>query len=811
MLDSLRLDLRHAVRSFVRSPAFTLTAILSLAVGVGSVSAIYSLADTLLLRPAPGIGEPDRLVDLGRSQDGQGFDNVSYLNYVDYRDRTTTLAGLAALMFEPRSTSLAGPEGAEAVHTSIVSGNFFDVLRARPALGRFFLPEEDRVPNAHPVVVLSHRFWRERFTADSAIVGRTLVLNGSPFTVVGVAAERFTGPRIAAPDLWAPIMSWPLLGGSLGMLEGRQNVWLNMVGRLAPDVSVGAAQAELSGIAQQLERAYPEANRGQGIRVAASGLFPTDFRRILAAFMSLLFAIAALVLLIASTNVAGMLLARAAARRREIAVRLALGASRRRLIAQLLTESLMLFVLAAGGGFLLAQALLAGMFSLVPPLPIQLAVEPTVDWRVFSFALGVAVLTGLLAGLAPGVQSTRPELVPALKTGGGGGAHRQRLRSALLVAQVAFSMLLLVTAGLFARTLVHARSIDPGFDARHVHLASLDLRLGNYDAVRGRQLAATLVERARQIPGVQSVALSAALPLDGGGLGLGGIEVAGRTPPNERRGWNADWSVITPGYFEVMHIPLLAGRDFTDADREGAADVAIINETLAGMLWPGEVAIGNTFQNDGRTVTVIGIARDAKYRSLGEGPRGFVYVPLAQRWLTRTALLVRTVPGADPTGALRRMVADLDPTLPILNQQSLAEYTAIGLLPQRLALWVAGTLGGVALLLAVLGIYGVTAYAVTQRTREIGIRIALGAQRGRVLRPVLRQGMTLAGAGVLVGLLAALGATRAMRALLYGVPATDVIAFGAAALVLLVAAVAASWLPARRAAGVEPSVALRAE
>ena len=811
MLDSLRLDLRHAARAFGRSPAFTLTAVLSLAIGVGSVSAIYSLADMLLLRPAPGIGAPDRLVDIGRSQDGQGFDNVSYLNYIDYRDRSTTLDGLAALLFEPRSASLAGPGGGEAVHTGIVSGNFFEVLRARPALGRFFLPEEDRVPNAHPVVVLAHRFWRERFAGDSAIVGRTLVLNGRPFTVVGVAAEGFTGPRIGAPDLWAPIMSSPLLGGSVGMLEGRQNVWLNMVGRLAPDVSMSAAQAELSGIAQQLETAYPEINRGQGIRVAPSGLFPTDFRRILGAFMALLFAIAGLVLLIASTNVAGMLLARAAARRREIAVRLALGASRRRLIGQLLTESLMLFVVAAGLGVLFARVLLAGMFSLIPPLPIQLAVEPAVDWRVFLFALGAAVIAGVLAGLAPGLQSTRPALVPALKAGGGGGGHRQRLRSTLLVAQVAFSMLLLVTAGLFARTLVHARGIDAGFDPRNVHLASMDFRLGNYEEARGLQLTSAMLERARQIPGVQSVALSAALPLDGGGLGLGGIEVAGRTPPDPRRGWNADWSVITPEYFDVMRIPLVAGRAFTDADRAGAADVAIINETLAELLWPGEVAIGNTFRNDDRTVTVVGVARDAKYRSLGEAPRGFVYVPLAQRWFSRSSLLVRAAPGAEVTAAVRRMVAELDPGLPILNQQSLTEYTAIGLLPQRLALWVAGTLGGVALLLAVLGIYGVTAYAVTQRTREIGIRIALGAQRTTVLGLVLRQGMLLAGVGVLIGLGAALGATRALRALLYGVPPADVVAFGAASLLLLVAAVAASWFPARRAASVEPSVALRAE
>lgn len=813
MLESWRQDVRYAARALGRSPLFTLTAILSLAIGTGATTAIFTLVNTLLLRPPPGIGAPERLVDVGRSQDGQGFDNMSYPNYVDYRDRTTTLSGLAGIQLEPRSLSLAGPGGGEAVQGTVVSGNFFDVLQVRPAAGRFFLAEEDRVPGAHPVVVLSHRYWRDRFAGDAAVVGRTVVLNGTPFTVVGVAAEGFQGPSILAPDLWVPVMSMPLLGGSAGMLDARQAVWLMAVGRLKPGVPVSAAQAELGGIARQLEQAYPESNEGHGARVLPASVFPGEMRTMVRGFLALLLAVTLLVLLIASTNVAGMLLARAAARRREIAVRLALGASRGRLLRQLLTESLLLFAVAGVAGVLVAYWMVAGLLALVPRLPVPVAFDPALDWRVLAFALLVSLGAGLLAGLAPALQSTRPALVPALKSdaSGGGGSGRLRLRSGLLVAQMALSMLLLVGAGLFLRALVQARAIDPGFDPAGVEIASLDLQLANYTDSTGPQFAATLLERARAMPGVQHAALSTALPLGGGGLGLGGIEVPGRTPPDERRGWNADWNVVSPGYFDVMRLPLARGRDFTDADRTGAPDVAIINQTLAGWLYPGQDAIGQTFRNGDRTVTIVGVARDAKYRTLGEPPRGFVYVPLAQRYMSRTTLLVRTTPGASAVAPVRRLLAELDAALPILNQMSLVEYTAASLFPQRVALWVAGSLGVVALLLAVLGIYGVTAYAVTQRTRELGIRIALGAGRPRVVRLVLRQGVLLAGIGVLVGLAAAAALTRLLRGLLYGIAPTDPLAFGAAALLLVAAAVAASWIPARRASRVDPMVALRSE
>jgi predicted permease len=380
----------------------------------------------------------------------------------------------------------------------------------------------------------------------------------------------------------------------------------------------------------------------------------------------------------------------------------------------------------------------------------------------------------------------------------------------LLVAQIAFSMLLLVTAGLFGSALVHARSMDPGFDPHDVSYATIDLRLANLDSARGNALVSQLLARARALPGVERATTSAMLPVGGGGLGLGGFHVPGRNPPERGRdSWEADWNVVSPGYFQVLRTPLVAGRDFSDADRAGAPDVAIINETLAARVWPEGGAVGRTFRNDGRTVTIVGVARDAKYRTLGEEPRGFVYVPIAQRYFERASIVVRTAPGVHVEAPLRRLVAELAPALPVLDQRTMEEHTSISLLPQRIAAWVAGSLGGVALLLALVGIYGVTAYSVAQRTREIGVRVALGATRGRVLALVLRQGVGLAAVGVSIGAITALGATRLLSNLLYGVHPLDALAFVGAGLLLVAAALAASWVPSRRAAAVEPMVALR--
>ena len=812
MLDLLRQDVRYATHALVRSPLFTLVSVLSIAIGVGATTGIVTLANTLLLRPPPGVGHPDRLATVGRTVDGRGFDNFSYPTFVDYRS-AGSLSGLAAMHVDPRSVSLAGPGGGEPIQMSAVSGNLFEVLEARAALGRFFTMDEDRAPGANPVVVLSHAFWTRRFQADPSIVGQPIVLNGSPFTVVGVAAERFQGPFVLAPDIWVPLTASTLLGVPAAMFTERAPVWLVGIARLSPNVGMDQAQAELASIAARLAQQYPDVHARHGVAVAPASLFPGDMRAMIGGFMALLLAVTALVLLIASTNVAGMLLARASARRREIAVRIALGASRRQLVTQLVIESLIVFAAAGASGLLLAQWMVSGLMALVPRLPVQLMFDPQLDWRVLTFTLVVSLLTGLLAGLVPALQSTHLELVPALKSdaGGAGTKKRLRLRSGLLVAQIAFSMLLLIVAGLFARTLTHARSIDPGFDPRGVHIASIDLGLANYDSATGRRVAETILERARAIPGVQSTAMSAKLPLDGGGMGLGGIQVTGRTPPDERAGWRMDWNVVTPGYFAVMGIPLVRGRDFAASDRDGTAAVAILNETFAAALFPGEDPVGRTVSNDGRPVTIVGVARNAKYRTLGEVPRNFIYVSLGQWYMGRTNLLVKAPGALAVTAPVRRVVADIDPNLPILHQQTMVEQTATSLFPQRVALYVAGGLGFVALLLALLGIYGVTAFSVAQRTREIGVRVALGAQRTHVLALVVRQGLVLAGIGITVGSLAAFGATRLIGNLLYGVPPTDPVAFGTAAAVLAFAALAASWVPARRAARVDPIIALRSE
>jgi predicted permease len=492
-------------------------------------------------------------------------------------------------------------------------------------------------------------------------------------------------------------------------------------------------------------------------------------------------------------------------------VRLAIGASRARLVRQLITESAVLFVVAGALGAFLARGIIAALMTLLPTLPFQIAFNPSIDWRVVVFALATATLAGIAAGLAPALQSTRPNLAPELRSDIGGSGRRQRLRSSLLVMQVAFSMLLLVVAGLFGRALVKARAIDPGFDPRGVHVATVDLGLVNHTAETGRQFVDRLMSGAAALPGVEGVAMSRMVPLDGGGMGLGDLIVDGHPASPENPSWGPDWNIVSPSFFDVLRIPLARGRGFADTDRAGAPDVAIMNETLASRIWPGEEAIGKTFRNEGRTITVVGIVRDAKYRSLGEAPRGFVYVPFAQRYHGVVSLYVKSGRGASMTTPIRRLVADLDPALPIITSMPMTERVAVGLFPQRVALSVATALGAVALLLALIGIYGITAYSVAQRTREIGIRIALGSPRASVLGMVLGQGLRLGGVGVALGVVAAIAATRLLETMLYGVSGSDPVALGSAAAALLAAAAVASWLPARRAARVDPIVALRQE
>jgi predicted permease len=808
--ESLATDVRLAWRGVRRSPLFAVVAIASIALGVGATTAIVTLANTLLLQAPPGVGAADRVVTVGRTLHGHGFDTFSYATFTDYA-AAASLAGLAGIDLEPTPLSLSTPSGGEAVQSGSVTGNFFRILEARPALGRFFTPGDDSEDGA-PVVVLSDHYWRTRFNADTAIVGRVIDLNGQPFTVIGVAAAGFQGPFVIAPDLWLPLRTAARLAHRESLLTSREAVWLVGVGRLAPGRSLGQAQAELSEIAARLRQTYPKEADLDGVRVNPLSLVPGDGHRVVAAFMLVLFAVAALVLVVASMNVAGMQLARAAGRQREIALRMSLGASRVRLVRLLATESLVIGVAAGVVGVIVARWLVQALLVLVPRLPVPIVLHPRLDARVLTFALALTLVTALAVGALPALRGTKIDLVPALKIGAGATAQRHRLRRALLVAQIAVAMLLVVTAWLFGRSLVRARSVDPGFVTHGITIVSLDLSLAGYNEQRGIQQAAALLDRVRHMPGVAQAAFAGVLPLGGSGRGYGDLSAPGHPPPGTQESWDVDWDVITPAYFDVTGIPILSGRAFGDADGAGAPDVAIVNATFARRLYGrADAAIGQMLRSGAHTITIVGVARDARYRSLDEPPLNFIYVPVAQWYDPRINLLVRTTGTASVAGPVRRTLAAFDPRLPILDERTIDDQVATALFPQRFALWVSGSLGAVALLLALLGVYGVISYSVAQRTREFGVRLALGASRGTMVGMVLRSGLSLVGAGVFIGAAAAFAVTRLIASFLFGVAPTDVVAFGGAALLLGGAALAASWLPARSAAGVDPMVALRAE
>src|SRR4051812_22704380 len=819
MFDSWLQDLRYAVRLLRRNPLFALTAVLSLAIGIGANTTIFTIANALLFQPPLGVADASRLVDVGRSQDGQGFDDGSYANYLDIRARNTVFSGIYAYRLGPEPMSLRGKDGAERIYGEMVSTNYFSVLGTPPHIGRLFTSDDSEQPAATPLAVLSHRFWMRRFNGDPAIVGQTLVLNGRPFMVIGVTPEGFHGTTVLTSDLWVPVNMVGELASRLppAILTSRESAWLVMGARLKPGVTVGQAQAELANIGRALEQEFPDANRGKGLRVVASSPVPGDGAPV-AAFMAVLMAIVMLVLAIACANVAGVLLARATTRRREIAVRLAIGAGRGRLIRQMLVESTLLFLIGGSGGLVLARLMTGALLSLLPAVPLPIDVTLALDGRAVVFTLTLSLVAAILSGLAPAFHASRAEVVGALKSDTQGGPERIWLRHAFVIGQVALSIVLVVGAGLFARALQRASEIDPGFDPHGVELATLDLSLGGYTADTGRVFARELIRRVRETPGVQAAALSAVMPLGDRGIGLGGLAVPGVELRNGRRFVDVDWNVITPGYFATMKMALLTGRDFSDADREGTPSVVIVNETAARQWWPRQDALGKTLlQETGRpdapdavrTLTVVGVARDSNYRNLGEDPRPFVYVPIQQQYMSRTVIAARSAHGQRLAGQLRALLASMNPNLPIVQALTFDAYSQLGLLPQRIAASVAGSLGLVGVLLAAIGIYGVTAYMVSSRTREIGIRMALGAERASVVRMVLRQGLTLTMIGAAIGLAVAAAASRLLGSLLFGVGATDPLTFIGSTLLFFVVGAAACYVPARRATAIGAMDALR--
>ena len=807
-------DARYAVRLLRRSPVFTTIAALSLAIGIGATATIFSVANALLLRPLPGLAQADRLVDIGRTQNGRGFDTTSYPNYRDVRERATTLAGVYAIRLEPQAMSLSGRDGAQRVYGTFVSGNYFSVLGTQPAYGRLFTDADDTRGNA-TTTVLSHDLWQRRFAGDPSIVGRTITITGHPYSVIGIAPAGFQGTTVLRSDLWLPL-SVQGSGGPFDMLTERRAVWLMTGGRLKDGATVHQADAELRSIGDALAREYPDANGSRSLRVATSALVPGRINFV-TTFLGLLMGIVSIVLLMACVNVSGMLLARAAVRRREIAVRLAMGADRARLVRQLLTETAVLFSAGCAVGLLLTQWLTSLLLSVLPQIPMPVGLEIGVDWRVVTFAIVVSLVAAVVSGLLPALQASRPTLVPSLKVVGDDEPSRLALRNAFVVGQMTLSLLLVIAAGLFLRALGHAAAIQPGFDGSNVDVVSLDFSLAGLSEAEGVRFGRDLVERASALPGAGAAVLAVDLPLDGDRMSFGLLRRPGAPRHDERSDAPpADWNVVTPGFFNALGVRLVRGRDFNDGDTPTSPRVAIVNAALARQVFGDEDPLGRVLEVDtpfggsaGR-LTIVGVAANAHMVSLGDESSPYVYVPFMQQYHSRVSLIVKTA-GATVIPQVRALVREMNRNLPITTAMPLADVTAIGLVPQRIAASVAGTLGIVALLLAAIGIYGVTSYSVSRRTREIGIRLALGADRRSVLALVLGQGMMLTTIGVLVGLAGGAAASQLLRSLLFGISTVDPVAFAGATALLIVIALAATYIPARRAMRVDPMVALRRE
>ncbi len=820
MLDRAVRQIRYAVRVLVRAPVYTLTAALSLAIGLGANTTIFTIANALLLVPTHGVREMDRLVDLGRTDHGQGFDTVAYPTYADLRDHNTVFSGMYAIRSEPKPVSVGRPEGADSAYSQQVSASYFDVLGIQPAIGRFFQSSDERLGQPLRQVVMSYGFWQHRFAGDPAVIGRDIVLNGDHFTIVGVAAREYTGNTIFTTDVWVPLTSYAQAMPTDSLLRGRENAWLMMGGRLKPGVTASQAQTEISALFAQMQQEYPEAYRDRGLVVAPASRLPGLGNDYVLPFIGVLGVIVGLVLLIACTNLAGIMLARAAARSREVAVRLALGASRRELVTQFLTESLIVFVVGGVAAVLVSRVMTGLLASFLPALPVPIAVDFSLDGRVLWFAVALSLLTGLLTGLVPALQSTRVSIGTDLKNDSA-GTGRHRLRQGFIAAQMGLCLVLLVSAALFLRAFQAALDVRPGFDVDPIDVVSIDLSIRGYAEDRTFDVTEAIRTRLAALPGIERVAVGAVIPLGGEGLGLGALRLPGSTEPDHAK---TDWNVVSPEFFDTLSLPIVRGRAFTAGDRVGSPDVAIVNETMARRLWPNVDPIGQRLESGdfrpGRehvdhTYTIVGVAKDVKYRWLGDEGRNFLYVPLGQQpWRTPQFFIRRdlraTIAGGLPA-AVRGVLKDVDPNLPLIQLMSLREVADFGLLPQRLAAAVAGSLGSVALLLAAIGLYGVTAFTVARRTREIGLRVALGADPQRVKRLIVNQALKLTAIGGSVGLLLAVGVTRLIGGLLFGVSPLDPISFGGTVSALVLVTVAASYVPARRAARLNPTVALRAD
>ncbi|MGE0815383.1 MAG: ABC transporter permease [Vicinamibacterales bacterium] len=816
-------DIRFAARLLVRQPVVTAVAVLSLALGIGANTVIFSLVNEVFLRALP-VEAPDRLVAFFTvvPQQGSGAFGAntptSRMNFEDYRREARVFSGLAAATFG--QFNVAGGQGEpEQVGGQIVSANYFDTIRPPMALGRGFAAERDDTPGAAPVAVLSYGFWQRRFGGAPDIVGRTLSVNGHQLTVIGVTARAYTGLGVfGAPAITVPFsMQKELTTGFIAEnWDSRRALLFQVTGRLGDGVTVEQAKSAVRAISARLAEEYPTDNEGRSATVvplAETTVSPVPAQQRAAATAGvLLMVVVGLVLLIACANVANLLLARAAARRHEIAVRLSVGAGRGALVRQLLVESLLLGLLGGAVGLVVAYWTRLGLLALRPPFLPPDALTLPIDGRVLAFTAVAAVVTGVLFGLAPALQFTRPDLVGELKDRSSQPAGRGwfTLRHALVVGQMALSSVALVGAGLFVRSLANAQQIDPGFDARSLATLSFDLAARGMAPEAAYDRQREVLERVASAPGVEQAALTNAVPLTFGGFART-VFLDGQDMRDRAAGRFVQIALISPSYFDTTGIPVTSGRAFTGADRQGTPAVAVVNETMAKQFWPDESPIGKRFFFFGQDapVEVVGVARDAKVNFIGEDPLAFAYQPLAQQPQTQISLIVRSAAPEAALGAVRAVVQGMEPTMPLTGVLTFGGVLDQGLWAARMGALLVGVFGALALLLAAIGVYGVMAYLVSQRTREIGVRLALGATTDRVRRMVLGHGLVLAAVGLALGIGGAALVARPLSALLYGVSPFDLATFAAVPVVLLATVVVAVAVPARRAARVDASEALR--
>ena len=806
-------DLRFGFRMLRRSPGFSILALLCLTLGIGTNAAVLSWIEGILIRPYPLVPHQDRMFALiGTTRGVPGHNGLSYPDFIDFEKNSTLVESF--IIDRITGTTLSVGDRAERASVGIVSANYFDALGVKPILGRGFRSEEGTGRNAHPVTVIAYRTWKDRYNFDPTIIGRTQLLNGVQHTIIGVAPERFHGTFVGYSfSFWVPTSMQETFDTTGYKLEDRGVRWIEGYAILKPGVSRQQGQAELNSISQRLEKDFPDADRGHENQLVPLWKTPFNGAGNMTPTLAITMAVVFLVLLIACANVSNLMLARSLLRRHEMAMRLALGAGRGRLVRQLVSEGLLLSLIAAVGGIAVAYwCRNALVLAFPPPLPGTVIDYPgQIDWRVLAASAGICMASTLLFALVPAIRASDVDLSNALKTEAGGvlgGTGRSRLRSALVLVQVSLSFILLAGTGLLLQSLIKMRNASPGFNTSVVS-SVVDLFSAGYNPERAKVFHTQLLDRVRTLSGVESAALTRVIPFSYNTFSSAPIEIDGyQPPPNEQP--TAEYDEVTEGYFTTLGIPIVSGREFMRTDDENAPPLAIINETMAAKYWPGKDPVGQRLKAKDRWLQIVGIAKNSNYHSKTETPIPFFYVPLRQNFRVQNSLVIRTseTPGAMMT-ALAREVHALDPNLAPLITERLQDQIDLISYSQRLAVSLVALFGGMALFLAAIGLYAVVSYSVSQGTRELGLRMALGAGTKDLMRLVMSRGLFLTASGVAIGVLAAFMLTRLMSNMLYKISPHDPLAFGSAIAVITIASLAACFFPAWRATRIDPIQALR--